>query len=98
MIQTAQPVTFSGASMPRLNGYLARPEGDGPFPAVIVIHEAYVKIDEEGTEAAAATGVSETTTSAPMPFRVDRPYVFLLRDRLTGSVLFVGRIEDPTAG
>src|SRR5262245_3186086 len=49
MIETAQPVTFPGASMPRLNGYLARPEpglsggegGDGPFPAVVVIHEAF---------------------------------------------------------
>ena len=49
MIETAQIVTFPGGSMPQLNGYLARPEpglsrdegGDGPFPAVVVIHEAF---------------------------------------------------------
>ena len=63
-----------------------------------VYHQAYVKIDEEGTEAAAATGVVVSDESAPPAFIVDRPYLFVVRDDLTGSVLFVGRVADPTAG
>lgn len=63
-----------------------------------VYHKAFVSIDEVGTEAAAATGVVITTESAPPSFVVDHPYLFVIRDDLTGSVLFVGRVEDPTAG
>jgi serpin B len=63
-----------------------------------VIHEAYVKVDEEGTEAAAATAVVVGETSAPMvpTFRADRPFLFQIRDRLTGSILFMGRVADPS--
>jgi len=63
-----------------------------------VIHEGVVKIDEEGTEAAAATAVIIGTTSAPavtFDVTVDRPYIFIIRDRPTGAVLFVGRVVDP---
>ncbi len=64
-----------------------------------VIHKAFVDVNEEGTEAAAATAVVMTRKSAPrLPvFRADRPFVFLIRDRVTGSVLFIGRVTDPTA-
>jgi len=65
-----------------------------------VIHKAFVEVNEEGTEAAAATGVVVGLKSAPMKplvFRADRPFVFLIRDRATGSVLFIGRVTDPTA-
>jgi serpin B len=63
-----------------------------------VIHEAYVKVDEEGTEAAAATAVIVGETSAPLvpTFRADRPFLFQIRDRLTGSILFMGRVADPS--
>ena len=66
----------------------------------VVIHEAYVKINEEGTEAAAATGVGVGTTSEPQYESVtaDHPFLFLVRDRITDSVLFIGRVADPTAG
>ena len=66
----------------------------------LVIHEAWMSIDEEGTEAAAATGVSMRETSAPEfeEVQADRPYLFLIRDRITDSVLFAGRVADPTAG
>ena len=60
-----------------------------------VIHEAWVKIDEGGTEAAAATGVSMATESMPMIIEVNRPFVFLVQDRLTESVLFYGRVMNP---
>ncbi len=66
-----------------------------------VIHKAYVKVDEEGTEAAAATGVVVGITALipPKPvFRADRPFLFLIRHRPTGTILFLGRITDPTPG
>jgi serpin B len=66
-----------------------------------VIHKAFVKVDETGTEAAAATAVVMMITSAapePEPVRVnlDRPFVFVIVDDLTGSILFMGRVADPS--
>lgn len=63
-----------------------------------VRQKSFVKVDEEGTEAAAASGVGARPTSGPPTFRVDRPFLFAIRERLSGTVLFVGKIEDPTAG
>jgi serpin B len=66
-----------------------------------VIHKAFVETDEEGTEAAAATAVGMALTSVPAPpktFHADRPFLFLVRDRETGAVLFLGRIANPAAG
>jgi serpin B len=64
-----------------------------------VIHKAYVEVNEEGTEAAAATGVVMRLTSvgpAPIPaFRADHPFLFLIRDNLSGSILFIGRVANP---
>jgi serpin B len=67
-----------------------------------VLHKAFVDVNEEGTEAAAATAVMmERTAVMPNPppvFRADHPFVFVIRDRETGSVLFVGRAMNPKAG
>ncbi len=60
-----------------------------------LVHEAFVAVDEEGTEAAAATVGGAGTTSAPPEFVADRPFLFLIRDRVTGSILFMGRVVDP---
>ena len=63
-----------------------------------VFHKAFVKVNEEGTEAAAATGVTIGLTSMPLEpevFRADHPFLFLVRDRVTGSNLFMGRLVDP---
>jgi len=60
-----------------------------------VVHEAKVGVDEAGTKAAAATAVKMKRTSLPESFTVDRPFCFLIRDRLTGSVLFLGRVVHP---
>ncbi len=62
-----------------------------------VVHKAYVDVNEEGTEAAAATGVVMTLTAiTPVPvFRADHPFVFIIRDNQTGSILFMGRLENP---
>ena len=64
-----------------------------------VIHKAYVDVNEEGTEAAAATAVTMKLTSV-MPsripvFRADHPFLFLIRDNHSGSILFIGRVMNP---
>ena len=62
-----------------------------------VVHKAFVDVKEEGTEAAAATGVVVETTAVrcPTTFRADHPFVFLIRDGKTGSILFMGRLVSP---
>ncbi len=66
-----------------------------------VIHKAYVDVNEEGTEAAAATAVVVGVTSVgprTIPvFRVDHPFLFLIRDNRSGSILFIGRVTNPKA-
>lgn len=66
-----------------------------------VVHEVFVSVDEEGTEAAAATAVVMAETSAPIDepveLTVDRPYLFWIVDEPTGAVLFLGRVLDPLA-
>ena len=63
----------------------------------LVKQKTFVKVDEEGTEAAAVTGGVAVPTSAPPEIRFDRPFLFVLRERLTGTILFLGVINDPTA-
>jgi serpin B len=64
------------------------------------IHQAFVRVDEEGTEAAAATAAIAQATSAmidePIKMTVNRPFVFLIRDIDTGAMLFLGRVLDPS--
>lgn len=63
-----------------------------------IIHQAYVDVNEEGTEAAAATAVVMKQSKEPIYlFRADHPFIFLIRDNKSGSVLFVGRIANPAA-
>ena len=63
-----------------------------------VVHKAFVSVDEEGTEAAAATIVAVPDSDPgkePIAVTVDRPFVFLIRDTGTGTVLFLGRVSNP---
>ena len=63
-----------------------------------VIHKAFVAVDEEGTEAAAATAVIMETTSAilyDITLTIDRPFIFIIRDRPSGQILFIGRVLNP---
>jgi len=65
-----------------------------------VIHQANIDVDEKGTAAAAATAVVMRDTAMPgepVAVRADRPFLFLLRDLPTGTVLFMGRVADPSA-
>jgi serpin B len=73
--------------------------GREPLGLSAVVHKAYVDVNEEGTEAAAATGavISKLSLPAePTEFRADRPFLFLIRHPGTETVLFLGRVADPT--
>ncbi len=85
MVDAFGPADFSGM--------------DGTLSLFIsaVVHQAFVEVNEEGAEAAAATAVI-MGRGMPMPrpvFRADHPFLFLLRDRRTGGILFMGRVADP---
>jgi serpin B len=62
-----------------------------------VVHKAFVAVDEEGTEAAAAGAVIIGTVSMPESFTVDSPFIFFIRDVQTGSILFMGRVLNPAS-
>jgi serpin B len=63
-----------------------------------VLHKAFIGVDERGTEAAAATVVimGSPTAMAPLEVRIDRPFLFAIRDTATGTLLFLGRVLDPS--
>lgn len=75
---------------------------DGTMELAIsdVLHKAYVSVDEEGTEAAAATAVVMRATAMQEPgveLVIDRPFIYLIRDRETGTILFLGRVLNPVS-
>ncbi len=72
--------------------------GRGGLFISAVVHKAFVEVNEEGTEAAAATGVV-MTRSLPrvVRFTADHPFLFAIRDRKTGAILFLGRVVNPNA-
>jgi serpin B len=74
--------------------------GDEPLAISEVVHKAFVEVNEEGTEAAAATAVLMARGCAMLPtqpkvFKADHPFLFFIRDRNTNTVLFSGRVLDP---
>ena len=73
--------------------------GDRPLFVSKVVHEAWLDVDEKGAEAAAATGVAYKKSDEPSEptadFRADHPFLFLLRDKRSGSILFLGRLSNP---
>lgn len=85
---------FSG-----MNG--RQPPDENALHLSAVVHKSFVEVNERGTEAAAATGAVMHIGSAvyppPVPvFRADRPFIYAIRDRRSGAVLFLGRMADPT--
>jgi serpin B len=89
---------LSGMGMPTAfsNGADFSRMADAHLFISAVIHKAYIDVNEEGTEAAAATAVVVDGDSAPPRFWADHPFLFLIRDNRSGSVLFMGRVTDPT--
>jgi len=77
--------------------FLAMTDDDLQLFISAVLHQAFIAVNEEGTEAAAATAVVMTETSAPMleEFHVDRPFLFVIHDVAHGTPLFLGRVTDP---
>ncbi len=72
-----------------------------PPPQLYLSHvkqKTFIEVNEEGTEAAAATAVGVSTTSVPSLFAADRPFIYLIRERLSGVILFAGVMRDPTGG
>ncbi|HMF17668.1 MAG TPA: serpin family protein, partial [Gemmataceae bacterium] len=75
--------------------------GEEPLQISEVVHKAFVEVNEEGTEAAAATGVVSRGLCAvrpptePLVFKADHPFLFFITDRDTGAVLFSGRVVYP---
>ncbi len=68
-----------------------------------VLHKAFVEVNEEGTEAAAVTAVEISLTSVePEPdytlFKADRPFLFAIRERDTGAIIFIGSLQNPVSG
>jgi serpin B len=79
-------------------------EGTPPEPLVIgdVLHKAFISVDENGTEAAAATVVvmpagTSLVETEPLEVRIDHPFIFAIRDTQTGTLLFMGRVLNPSA-
>ncbi len=92
LIALGMPVAFTGSA----DFTAMSPRGRELF-VQDVVHEAFISVDEDGTEAAAATAVVIGRVSAPADsLTVDRPFLFLIRDTETGALLFMGRVVDPT--
>jgi serpin B len=73
--------------------------GREPLWIAFVKHKAFVRVDEEGTEAAAVTAMGvggSAMPPKPISFRADHPFLFLIRDVQSGCILFMGRVADPT--
>ena len=73
-------------------------DGSKELYIAAVLHKAFLKVDEEGSEAAAATAVIMKTRSMPLPpptFRADHPFLFVIRENSSGSILFMGRTYFP---
>jgi serpin B len=73
-------------------------EGGGLYLAEVV-HQTFISLDENGTEAAAATAATfELSAPAPATLRLNRPFLFIIKHRSTDEILFIGQVVDPTAG
>jgi serpin B len=93
----ANDLAFLG--MPRAFGKEADFSGLNPKRELYlsdVIHETFVEVNEEGTEAAAATSVHGYMKGKSREFDVNHPFIYLIRENRTGSILFVGRVVDPS--
>ena len=92
--ETLKKMGMSDAFNPQLADFSGM-DGTKSLSISDAFHKAFVLVNENGTEAAAATGVVIGVTSVPPRVTVDRPFIFLIRDIATNTTLFVGRVMDP---
>ncbi|MES2522992.1 MAG: serpin family protein [Gemmatimonadota bacterium] len=86
--EMGMPTAFTnGAEFPRLLGFGTKLD--------FVRHAVAIEVDEEGTRAAGVTVVGVVPVSLPPQMRVDRPFVFMIRERFAGTILFTGVVRDP---
>lgn len=105
LAQTLQTMGMADAFDPKRADFTGMVDGTPPGPLSIgdVLHKAFIGVDENGTEAAAATIVEVGVGSAapdetePPEVRIDRPFIFAIRDTQTGTLLFLGRVMNPSA-
>jgi serpin B len=93
LAEMGMPVAFS------MNADFSGMDGTRELYIGEVLHKSFIAVDEAGTEAAAATAVEMQLKGAPMDpvtVTVDRPFIFFIRDTETGTVLFIGRVVDPS--
>jgi serpin B len=91
------PLAFSGAA--DFSGMTGKPD----FTISAAIHKAFIDVNEQGTEAAAATAIvmrslamrAQQLEPPPVVFRADHPFLFLIRETKSGAILFMGRVDDP---
>ncbi len=96
-VSTKEYLQALGMPVSGFSGIL--PPEYGPLDVESVSHKTWISVDEEGTKAAAATGITMGVTSAgPSPdvIKVNRPFYFLIRDRKTSAILFLGHLMNPT--
>jgi serpin B len=95
--EMGMPTAFSG------NADFSGMDGIKSLQIDQVIHQAFVAVDEKGTEAAAATAVVMIESMAPLEpeepklFNADHPFIFMIQEKSTGSILFMGKVNDPLA-
>jgi serpin B len=92
LIKALQAMGIQAAFDPGLADFSRMSRGGGLFISEVK-HKTFVDVNEEGTEAAAVTAVV-IDRSAPPNFRVDRPFLFAIRERFSGTILFAGRIVE----
>jgi serine protease inhibitor len=100
-----RPFALPGPGGAQFDGMCASDDPEFKLSIGKVLHAAQVEVTEKGTEAAAATAVIGRAPPGPIPetvpftpvFRADRPFLFLIRDKISGTILFIGRVTNPAA-
>jgi serpin B len=102
LIPSLNSLGMRSAFVARVADFSGIDGGKEPLWIDHIAHKAYVDVNERGTEAAAATELVLRTIGyaaeekRPQVFWVDHPFLFLVRDRLTGAIVFLGRVVDPS--
>jgi serpin B len=99
LVDSLSQLGMNQAFIPDIADFTGIDDGYGGLYISDILHKTFISVDEEGTEAAAATGVVWGAVSIihPKTIVIDRPFIYMIRDVQTKAVLFVGRVTDPAA-